>query len=369
MNIVDDRIDPTLLALLHGMMDAQASDLHLVPGYQPTCRIHGQLAGAAASEPLEAQATRAMIESVLPAATLPRIDELRNFDCSVSLNHDGRPCRFRANVFFAQGQLCACFRHIPNRIPSFEWMGFPRPLAERIMHLTNGLIIITGITGSGKTTTLAALIEQLNQEGGYRIITVEEPVEYVFSRNPRTVITQREVGTDVGSFYDGLKYGLRQDPDVVLVGEIRDRETAQMALSAAETGHLILATLHTKDAKGAVTRFVDLFPYEVQDDIRTQLSLSLRYVVAQHLLPSTVEGEKRVLALEVMTTNHPVRAAIRNGKIESLESAIQTGKRDGMFPLDESLERLANTGQISPETARRYAKDPQALRVAGTSSR
>jgi twitching motility protein PilT len=186
----------------------------------------------------------------------------------------------------------------------------------------------------------------------------------VFARNPRTLITQREVGTDVASFYDGLKYGLRQDPNVILVGEIRDRETAQMALSAAETGHLILTTLHTQDAKGAVTRFVDLFPYDAQDDVRTQLSLSLRFVVAQHLLPNAAEGKKRVLGLEVMTVNHAVRAAIRAGKIESLESAIQTGKRDGMIPLDDSLERLTAVGQITVETARRYAKDPEGLHLA-----
>jgi len=351
------------------MVDAGASDLHLVPGYRPAHRVHGALLPLQAGETLDPGRTRQMIESVMPHAALDRIDELRNFDYSIALLHKDQPCRFRANVFLAQGSLCACFRHIPNQIPSFEWMGFPKSLAGRIMHLTNGLVIITGITGSGKTTTLAALIEQLNCEGGYRIITVEEPVEYVFSRNDKTVITQREVGTDVGSFYDGLKYGLRQDPDVVLVGEIRDRETAQMALSAAETGHLILATLHTKDAKGAVTRFVDLFPYEVQDDVRTQLSLSLRYVVAQHLLTSTAPGEKRVLALEVMTVNHAVRAAIRNGKIESLESAIQTGKRDGMLPLDDSLEQLAATGRISVETARRYAKDPEGMNIGRAMAR
>ncbi|MHC4090002.1 MAG: type IV pilus twitching motility protein PilT, partial [Planctomycetota bacterium] len=349
MNVVDDRIDPTLAGLLKAMVGAESSDLHLVPGYRATYRIHGRLS-AAAGEPLEADQTWAMIASILPPLARARLDDLQNLDCSVSMQRDGETCRFRVNVFVSQGQLCACFRYIPNEIPSFDWLGFPVQLAERIVHLTNGLVIITGITGSGKSTSLAALIQLLNAEGGYRIITVEEPIEYVFPRNDRAVITQREVGNDVGSFYDGLKYGLRQDPDVVLVGEIRDRETAQMALSAAETGHLILATMHTKDAKGAVTRFVDLFPHEAQDDVRTQLSLSLRYVVAQHLLPSRVEGQKRALALEVMTVSHPVRAGIRAGKIESLESAIQTGKRDGMIPLDESLEHLVAAAQITPET-------------------
>jgi len=362
MNVVDDRIDLALAGLLRAMVGAESSDLHLVPGYRATYRIHGRLS-AAAGEPLDPEQTRAMVASVLPPLAGARLEELQNFDCSVSLQHNGQPRRFRTNVFVSQGRLCACFRYIPNEIPSFDWLGFPRQLADQVVHLTNGLVIITGITGSGKSTSLAALIQMLNLEGGYRILTVEEPIEYVYPRNDRTVITQREVGNDVGSFYDGLKYGLRQDPDVILVGEIRDRETAQMALSAAETGHLILATMHTKDAKGAVTRFVDLFPYAAQDDVRTQLSLSLRHVIAQHLLPNRVEDQKRVLALEVMTVNHPVRAGIRAGKIESLESAIQTGKRDGMIPLDESLERLVAAGRITPETARRYAKDPQGLQL------
>ena len=194
-----------------------------------------------------------------------------------------------------------------------------------------------------------------------RIITVEEPIEYVHKPIGTSLITQREVGRDVDSFYDGLKYGLRQDPDVVLLGEIRDRDTAQMALSAAETGHLILTTLHTKDAKGAVTRMVDLFPHQVQDDVRTQLSLSLRSVVSQHLLVPADPSEKRVLALEVMHVNQPVRVAIKFGKIESIESAIQTGKRDGMAVLDDDLNRLALTGKITMETARRFAKDPDTI--------
>jgi len=365
MNIVDDRIDPRLAELLRGMIGAESSDLHLVPGYRPTYRIHGRLSPQT-GDALDPETTRRMVATILPPAARDRLDQLQNLDCSVSMHDGGQVCRFRANVFLSQGRMGACFRYIPNEIPTFDWLGFPVELADRIIHLTNGLVIFTGITGSGKTTSLAALIQRLNVEGGYRIITVEEPVEYVYPVNESTVVTQREVGHDVNGFYDGLKYGLRQDPDVVLVGEIRDRETAQMALSAAETGHLILTTMHTKDAKGAVTRFVDLFPYEVQEDVRTQLSLSLRYVVAQRLLPHRLEGRKRVLALEVMTANMPVQAAIRAGKIESLESAIQTGKRDGMLPFDEGLERLHALGEITAQTARRYAKHSESLRLTGT---
>ena len=170
-------------------------------------------------------------------------------------------------------------------------------------------------------------------------------------------MTQREVGRDVASFYDGLRFGLRQDPDVILVGEIRDRETAQLALSAAETGHLIFATMHTTDAKGAMTRLIDLFPAERHDDVRTQLSMSLRFVIAQHLLPSG-NGGRRVLAMEVLYANFAVRSAVRQGKIENLESAIQSGRRDGMYSLDVDLRRLVEQGRINMDTARAFAKDP-----------
>ncbi len=346
-----------ILKLLRAMPDAQSSDLHLVPGYPATYRVHGRL-NPVDDAPLAHHDVQAMILAVLPEPNRSRVTRQKSTDCSLTIDRQGRPCRFRVNVFHARGHMGACFRYVPEHIPTFEWMGFPVELAERIVALHNGLVIITGVTGSGKTTTLAGLIDLINRREGRRIITVEEPIEYVFSQAGTSVVTQREVGVDVDSFYDGLVSGLRQDPDVVLVGEIRDRETARMALSAAETGHLILTTLHTQDAKGAVTRMVDLFPHDAQDDVRTQLSLSLRYVCCQHLLPNAVDGEKRGLAIEVLKVTHSIRAAIRFGKVESIESAIQTGRKDGMITLDESLAHLASAGCISWETARQFAKDP-----------
>ena len=348
-----------ITALLHRAVAREASDVHLTPGYPVTYRIHGRLESE--GDVLDADRVGGMIHSVMPQRLAEQLDQHKNFDFSIAIEHDGRTERFRVNVFLAQGQWCACLRHVPNEIPTFEWMGFPQGLAQRLVAHTNGLVIITGVTGSGKSTTLAALINLLNQEGGRRIITVEEPIEYVYPRVGSTVITQREVGRDVDSFFDGLKYGLRQDPDVVLIGEIRDRDTAQMALSAAETGHLIFSTLHTRDAKGAVTRFVDLFPHEAQDDVRTQLSLSLRSVVSQHLLPHASGKGKRMLALEIMHVNNPVRVGIKMGKIESIDSAIQTGRRDGMLTLDDDLARLVTAGDILPDTARRFAKDPDTI--------
>lgn len=351
---------PGLDQLLQTMVDVEASDLHLVVGYRPTYRVHGRLR-AAETVPLDDARARALILSILPERLRGIPDLPKNLDFSLTFEIQGTAHRFRANVFSAQGKPGLCLRHIPDQVPSLEWLGFPRSLADRLVATANGLIIITGITGSGKSTTLAALVSLLNDAGGNRIITVEEPIEYVYPLRADSVVTQREVGTDVDSFYDGLKYGLRQDPDVVLVGEIRDRDTAQMALSAAETGHLILTTMHTKDAKGAVTRLIDLFPADAQDDARTQLSLSLRYVISQRLVPSVAQGQKRALALEILVVNDGVRAAIRAGKVEKIDTAIQTGKRDGMLTLDESLQTLLSVGRISLETARHFAKDPDHL--------
>jgi twitching motility protein PilT len=274
---------------------------------------------------------------------------------------DERLQRFRANYFMSGEHMGACFRVIPAAIPDFHWAGFPDDLARQLSHYRNGLVLICGVVGSGKTTTLAMLIHLLNTEGGYRIITAEEPVEYLFPKVPGSVVTQREVGLDVHTFADGLKYALRQDPDVILVGEIRDRETAQMALSAAETGHLVFSTLHTRDAKGAISRYADLFPQNDQRDVRAQLSLSLRAVISQHLLPNVCPGERRVLALEIMFNTSPVASAIRSGKIESIDTAILTGRAEGMLTLDESIKRLLHDGRISRETAERFVTSPKRL--------
>jgi twitching motility protein PilT len=323
-------------------------------------RVHGNLEEIN-DEPFDADELERMLWSIVPERFQPRFAGRKSFDSSVAITHDGSPYRYRANVYLAHGSWAACLRHIPNKIPNFDWLGFPEELADRLVSHPNGLIILTGVTGSGKTASLAAIIDFLRKRGSYHVLTVEEPVEYVHEPGAGSLVTQREVGRDVDSFAEGLKYGLRQDPDVILVGEIRDGETAQMAISAAETGHLIFTTLHTRDAKGALTRLVDLFPYESQEDIRKQLAMSLRAVVAQHLLPSATAGEKRVLALEVLHCTQQVQAAIRQGKIESLDSAIQTGKRGGMLTLDEDLQRLINLGKLSFDTARRFAKDPTTI--------
>lgn len=345
---------------LEWAVQAGASDLHVVVGHPPVIRLHGDL-----TELPEAELTPDEIEplllSVCPEDAAQRLRSNKNADFSFECPLAGRSARFRATLFLASGEAGGCFRLIPDAIPDLVWAGFPSDLANKIVALRDGLVIVTGATGSGKSTTLAMLVNRMNKLGGYRIITVEEPVEYRFPREPNSVVTQREVGGDVLSFADGLKYGLRQDPDVILVGEIRDRETAQMALSAAETGHLVFSTLHTRDAKGAITRLPDLFPPDAQSAIRSQLAMSLRAIVSQRLLPSVNKTEKRHLALEVMWNTHPVASAIRQAKIESIDNCIQTGRDEGMWTCDESVRLLLRAGKISRAVAEQNVRDVKYL--------
>ncbi len=345
---------------LQQAVDMGASDLHLVVGHRPTLRLHGSLTELEAP-PLEDVMLRSSLLTNCPARAKEQLEKNRNIDYALELPLAGGTRRFRVNLFVCGPHFGACVRIVPSEIPDFRWAGFPEDLADRLAHLRNGLVLVTGITGAGKTTSLAMIINLLNQQGGYRIITVEDPVEYIFPKYATSIVTQREVGTDVGSFADGLKYGLRQDPDVILVGEIRDRETAQMALSAAETGHLVFSTLHTRDAKGAISRYADLFPSGVQGEVRSQMAMSLRAVISQILIPSSDPEAKRELALEVMINNAPIASAIRLGKLESLETNIQTGRSDGMLTLDESIKRLVSLGKITREAAGRFVSDRRVL--------
>lgn len=347
--------------LLMQAVTAGASDLHIVVGHPPILRLHGQLQRL--DEPvMEAGVAESQLLPLCTAKTRESFESTRNVDFALSLaDGDGNEQRFRVNYFSSGQRIGACFRVIPSEIPEFEWAGFSWDLAERLIGFRNGLVLIAGVTGAGKTTSLAMLIDMLNKRGGCRIITVEEPIEYIHPSYSSSVVTQREVGLDVASFADGLKYGLRQDPDVLLVGEIRDRETAQLALSAAETGHLVFSTLHTRDAKGAVSRLTDLFPEAVQSDIRSQLSLSLRAVVSQHLVPGAEEGGKRELAMEIMINNAPIASGIRFGKFETIDNNIQTGRSDGMQSMDDSIRSLLKARRITRATAERFVSNPDAL--------
>jgi twitching motility protein PilT len=349
-------IHSKLRAWLTHAVQAGASDLHVIAGYPPVLRLHGDLIELP-EPPLEPEPALALLRTLCSAESFARLEVRKNLDFSFELPMPGGTCRFRVNLFHTDGAVGACLRVVPTDIPDFEWAEFPRELAERLAFLRDGLVIVTGATGSGKTTTLAMIVNLLNQTGGYRIITVEEPVEYRFPKAANSVVTQREVGEDVHSFADGLKYGLRQDPDVILVGEIRDRETAQMALSAAETGHLVFSTLHTRDAKGAITRYSDLFPQDVQREIRAQLAMSLRAIVSQRLLPAIERGEKRHLALEVLWNTYPIASAIRTGKVESIDNYLLTNRDEGMLSFDESVRQLLRAEKITREVAEQNVRE------------
>jgi twitching motility protein PilT len=343
-------------AWLNRAVAAGASDLHLIVGHPPVLRLHGDLTELP-EPPLGPEEAHTLLTALCPPDSLARFQAQKNLDFSFGLTDNGRTSRFRANLFHSGRHLAACVRVVPTAIPDFAWAGFPLPLAQRLAFVRDGLVIVTGATGTGKTTTLAMLVNLLNQTGGFRIITVEEPVEYLYPRAAHSVVTQREVGIDVLTFADGLKSGLRQDPDVILVGEIRDRETAQMALSAAETGHLVFTSLHTRDTKGAITRYADLFPQDVQRDVRAQLAMSLRAIVSQRLLPGVERGTKRHLALEVLWNTYPIASAIRTGKVESIDNYLLTGREEGMVSFDESVRQLLRAGKITREVAEQNVRE------------
>ena len=352
-NPLPPSIPTKLREWLNRAIQQGASDLHLVVGHPPVLRLHGDLIELPAPALVDGDVP-ALLHWACPPDTFHRLGSEKSIDLSFELPGLNR---FRVNLFQAGGHVGACLRFVPGRIPDFQWAGFPIDLAKRIAFLRDGLVIVTGATGSGKTTTLAMIVNLIHQAGGFRIITVEEPVEYLYARAANSLVTQREVGVDVLTFADGLRSGLRQDPDVILVGEIRDRETAQIALSAAETGHLVFTTLHTRDAKGAISRFADLFPQDVQRDVRAQLAFSLRAIICQRLLPDIERGGKRHLALEVLWNTHPIASAIRTGKLESIDNYLLTSREDGMLSFDESVRRLLADGVITREVAEQNVRE------------
>lgn len=353
--------------LLRGAIEAEASDVHLVAGSPPAYRRNGRLRSVG-QMPIDKEFLEQVIRSIAPTSAAARLAESQDADFALQRDVSGQPRRFRVNVFHTRGMPGCSIRVILDSIPTFSWAGFPGAVAERIAQFRDGLVLFTGVTGSGKSTSMAMIIDMINLRGGLRIITLEDPVEYLFQARADSIITQREIGADVPSFADGLKYGLRQDPDVILVGEIRDRETAQLAITAAETGHLVISTMHTRDAKGAITRMTDMAAKESQDDLRTQLALSLRCIISQHLLPSVQAGERRVLALEVLFNNLAVGSAIRSGRVETIGDAILGGKADGMIALDQWLAQLLESGAINEDVARRYANHPRRFGNQGAGS-
>lgn len=339
--------------LLNVLLDRGGSDLHLSVGSPPQMRINGTLVPIEGYESLQPTELRAMIYDVLSARHRERLEE--NLELDVSHPVAGRG-RFRVNVFYQRGSVGVVMRAIPNRIASLVDLGMP-PTVGELANRPRGLVLITGATGSGKSTTLAAMIDQINAEKSVHIVTVEDPIEFMHSHG-RAIVNQREVGTDTVSFASALRHALRQDPDVILVGEMRDLETMATVLTAAETGHLVLATLHTHDAPGSVERIIDVFPPHQQQQVRVQLAETLQGVVSQQLLP-TSNGYGRIPAVEVLIATPAVRNLIREGKVPQIKSAMQSGGQHGMQTMDKALADLARTGRVEVAVARERAQSPE----------
>jgi len=337
------------------MVEKGGSDLHITTGTPPQLRVDGKLV-AMKTPPLNPQEARTLCYSVLTDAQKHRFEETNELDLSFGIQ---KLSRFRGNVFMQRGNVAGVFRAIPFEIMDFDQLGLT-PAVEELTRKPRGLILVTGPTGSGKTTTLATIIDRINRERNEHIVTIEDPIEYLHAHKG-CVVNQREVGADTASFKDALKYILRQDPDVCLIGELRDLETIEAALTVAETGHLAFATLHTNSAVQTINRIVDVFPPYQQSQIRQQLSFVLEGVLSQSLLPRA-NGPGRALSLEVMVPNAAIRNLIREDKIHQIYSAMQVGQgKFGMQTMNQSLAALVQSHQVTREDAEGRSADPEEL--------
>ena len=341
---------PKIETLLEECIRRNASDLHIQYGLPPILRIDGALTPVSGIGALGEQVVRELVFATLDEEQQKILMKDKEFDYSFAF---GDIARFRVNAFHERGKLAAAFRLIPNQIRNINDLGMPS-IVESFAEFPRGLVLVTGPTGSGKSTTLAALVDKINREKSTHIITIEDPIEFTH-KSIRSVIVQREVHYDTFSFAAALRSVLREDPDVVLIGEMRDLETIQAAITIAETGHLVFATLHTNSAAQSIDRMIDVFPSHQQPQVRSQLSNMLMAVCAQRLVPAI--GGGRVVAAEIMIANSAIRALIRDGKTHQIDTAIQTGAEQGMQTMDRTLAKLVQTGVITYDSAREYAVD------------
>ncbi|OPZ87398.1 MAG: Twitching mobility protein [bacterium ADurb.Bin429] len=341
-----------LLDLLDLCMQREASDLHLTLDEPPILRIHGEL-HRLDLPPLTAFELKRLIYAVLTDDQQVVVERDLELDCAVTLPDAER---FRMNVHFQQGAVEAALRRVPKAIPTLEQLGLPVAAAE-LARRQDGLVLVTGPTGMGKTTTLAAMVQLINHEREALIISIEDPIEFVHM-NRRSIIKQREVNTDTHSFAAALRHALRQDPEIIVVGEMRDLETISTTLTAAETGHLVLATLHTQNAPQTISRIIDVFPPHQQSQVVSQLAGCLNGVISQRLLPRA-DGKGRVLASEILIATPAVRNLIREQQLQQLPSLLQTSAKHGMHTMDKSLLHLVETKRITREVALAHCRDPQ----------
>ncbi len=346
----------TIEELLTILVQRRGSDLHLSAGAPPKIRIDGKLVNTE-HEMLTPDMTQKLIYSVLSSEQIAVFEKDCELDLSFGIDGLGR---FRVNVFMQRGTVAAVLRVIPYEIKGFAELGLPVAICESLCQLPKGLILVTGATGSGKSTTLAAMIDYINQTRSAHVVTIEDPIEFLH-RNKNCLFNQREVGSDTHGFKNALRSVLRQDPDVILIGEMRDVETIESALTLAETGHLTFATLHTSDSIQTVNRIVDVFPSYQQQQIRTQLSFVIQAIFAQQLIPRA-NGRGRVLASEILIATSAVRALIRDDKAHQMYSIIQTGGKQGMRTMNQSLYELYRANLITYDDALCHTLDPEDLR-------
>ncbi|ACV63448.1 twitching motility protein [Desulfofarcimen acetoxidans DSM 771] len=342
--------------LLKDSKERDASDLHLTSNTPPVLRMSGGLKVLDNYRPLTPEDIKRLVYQVLSPRQVEVLEQKLSVDLAIGFAGIGR---FRVNAYFQRGAITCVMRRLADDIPLLENLGLPESVYA-LCDLPNGLVLVTGATGSGKSTTLAAVIDRINEKYRHNIITIEDPIEYIYF-NRQSIINQRELHTDVESFADALRSSLRSDPDVILVGEMRDLETIRTAIMAAETGHLVFSTLHSRDAVSSVSRMIGVFPPEEQAQIRQQLSVSLKAVISQQLL-SCAGGKGRALAAEVMVVTPAISNLIRLGKQEHIHMALDTGTKLGMQTMEQSLEKLARAGAIDHFTALKAARNPSLLK-------
>ncbi len=349
-----------LRALLEEMIEREASDLHITAGERPKLRIDGDITDSSVNEVLTPKDTLQLAYSVLTENQKKRFETEDELDFSFGIQN---LARFRGNVFKQRGCVAVVIRMIPFNVKTFQDLGLP-PVVAKLAEKPRGLILVTGPTGSGKSTTLAAVIDKINKERKGHIITVEDPIEFIH-RHQSCIVNQREVGTDTKSFGSALKYALREDPDVILVGEMRDLETIAAALTIAETGHLALATLHTNSAAESINRIIDVFPSSQQPQVRAQLAFVLEGVLTQTLLQKA-SGRGRVMAAEIMVATPAIRAQIRDDKVHQIYGSMQAGKKHGMQTMNDALYQLYMGREVTQEECLRVSPEPnEFLRAIG----
>ncbi|HXT90709.1 MAG TPA: type IV pilus twitching motility protein PilT [Trebonia sp.] len=341
--------------VLSQMVALKASDVHITAGFPPAIRDRGKIRPMDGFPVLSGQVTREIVYSILNDDQRKRFEIQHQLDFAYAIPG---VARFRVNCYFQRGSVSAAFRYVPQDIPALDSLGTPAVLRD-LARKPRGFVLVTGPTGSGKSTTLAAMIDMINSEREDHILTIEDPIEFLHSHK-RSIVNQREVGPDAPDFALGLRAALRQDPDVILVGEMRDLETVSTALTAAETGHLVFATLHTQSTAQTIDRIIDVFPPQQQAQVRTQLSIALQGVVTQQLLP-TADGRGRVVACEVMVPTPAIRNLIREGKTHQIYAAVQTSGAVGMQTMDADLARLVRNGKIARSLAQERASVPEEL--------